>query len=532
MGRGAIAGGVDEFGEQGTMSQGVYSTDFHEEYAAHTSRIVRDRFIWLCALVAGFTLLRSLNRSWNDLVIPFFQFVRGIGVPDWHWGKPLELLPDALTVGIFGYIGWKAWVGKLITDDVQRLTRTMVQIAGGVSMLLYPVYTAGRDVPIESVFTIHVIACACMPWSLRDALRPMYPLLVLNAVLVVASLLARGSASTTGASVWTLKTLFNIAGLVLVSPIFIAPGAIIAWVKERWRTELFRTQFFESRYGQMRGELIDARRVHEALFPKPTTRGGMKLDYRYEPMRHIGGDFLFARWDESPGVDRPRLNVVLIDVTGHGVSSALTVNRLAGELERLYAEDPGAPPGQVLAALNRYVFLTMSQHALYCTAMCLRIEPPENGVWTASTEGEPAIGKVRYASGGHPPLYVRSTRPARDADTSAGEVLAGSVNGPRVRRVDSTSLMLGVMGPEDFDAGEVTIEIGAGDVVLAYTDGAVETRSASGELFGDERMARVIGQPGTGPAAGWSQGVLSAVDAYRSGPPSDDTVVVDVVIAS
>lgn len=474
------------------MSQPLYTADFQQEYAAETSRIVRDRFIWFTALVAGFTLLFSLQRGWNDLFIPLLQWIRGVSTDSWHWGRLVGGLPDMLTIALFGLIGWKAWIGRLSEPDLLKLSRSLIQFCGAVAMVLYPIYTRERLLPLESVFIMHVAAAACLPWSLRDALRPMMPLVLLNAAIVVAMVFWEG---------FTLPRLVQAVSLSLFSPVVLAPGALIAWVKDRWRSELFRTKFFESQYGQMRRELVDARKLHEALFPLSEARGRFRFDYRYAPMRQIGGDFLFARWDDS-GPTGPRLSLVLIDVTGHGLSSALTVNRIAGELERLYAEDPDAPPGFVLSALNRYVSLTLAHHAIYCTAMCVRVDPPETGQTS---------GTLRYASGGHPPAFIRH--------------IDGSV-----RRVDSTSLMLGVLPAGEFDAGEVAVAFAEGDTFVAVTDGAVETKSANGDLFGIDRLAALISQPGRGPAVGWAQGVLNAVDTFRSGQPSDDTVVVEVAM--
>ena len=89
-------------------------------------------------------------------------------------------------------------------------------------------------------------------------------------------------------------------------------------------------------------------------------------------MRQIGGDYLFARFE--PDARRPRrFHLLIIDVPGHGIAAALTVNRLYGEIERLFAENPETGPGEVLAALNRYVHLTLSRHSIYATA-CVRID--------------------------------------------------------------------------------------------------------------------------------------------------------------
>jgi len=514
------------------LAKGVYTTDFHQEYAAETSRIVRDRFVWLCALVTGFTLLFSLQRVWNDLVIPFLQFVRGVPVIDWHWGRPVGGLPDAIIIGVFGLVGWRAWIGRFDDANLMRYARKMIQVCGVAAMLLYPVYTRERVLPIESVFLMHVLACACLPWSLREAIRPMYPLLVVSAMMILVIVLSEG---VSGARV------LQAAGLIVFSPLVLAPGAIIATVKDRWRTELFRTRFFETRYGQMRRELIDARALHEALFPKAEARGDVRLDYRYEPVRQIGGDFIFARWtpEAVEGADASdvaadaaqSLTVVLLDVTGHGLSSALTVNRISGELERLFAEDPATSPSDALRALNRYVYLTLAPHAIYATAMVARVDrvPTDEG----SSGAAPFM--LRYANAGHPPAFL--------CRASKGESAVGERRDAEAVQIQSTAPMLGVLPPDEFTSDAPEMAVWRGDRFIAYTDGAVETRNVRGELFGVERVRRLLsgaeprgamginGQAGSAAgASGWPAAMIDAVDAFRSGQPTDDTVVVEIAI--
>lgn len=503
------------------MAAAVYTTDFHEEYQAETSRLIRDRFVWFAVATTGFTLIFSLQSLWQEILIPVTRVIRGLDATGWHWGKLVGALPDTLTIALFGYLGWRAWVGKLENVDLQRMARAMIQVAAGFAMVLYPIYQKDNLLPIERVFIMHVAACACLPWNLRDALRPTYPLLALNFAIIAL------------VSFWGGVTFASVRNAVLAaafSPFILAPGALIAFVKDRWRTELFRTRFFEARYGQMRRELVDARKLHEALFPTPTPqhRGLARFDYRYEPMRQIGGDFLLARWDTSQGEDKPRLNLVLLDVTGHGISSALTVNRLAGELERLYAEDPDASPSKVLCALNKYVYLTLANHALYCTAMCIRLDPYEHATSSSQStrahadENAPNAarsGILRVASGGHPPAFLRTPAASRD----------GSQQNAAVRVIESTAPMLGVLGPEDFSVDETVLTIREGETLIALTDGAVETRNDAGALFSERRVLQFLQRSQT-PVGGWCQGLLSEVDAFRVGAPSDDTVVVEVSI--
>jgi len=180
------------------------------------------------------------------------------------------------------------------------------------------------------LFVMHFFAALFIPWTPKEAISPLIPLLALNAVGMLAFKVFISDS----------ESYLTVALVVLLSPLLGVPGTLICW----WRHSRFRDKFHYSmlrgRYGEFKQELTDARRIHEALFPSPIADGPIRMDYIYEPMRQIGGDFLFTRYVDR-GEHSGILNLVLIDVTGHGLTAALTVNRIAGDLLKTlgYAED-------------------------------------------------------------------------------------------------------------------------------------------------------------------------------------------------
>jgi serine phosphatase RsbU (regulator of sigma subunit) len=193
--------------------------------------------------------------------------------------------------------------------------------------------------------------------------------------------------------------------------------------------------------------------------------------------------------------------MILLDVTGHGIAAALTVNRLYGEVERLFAEDPQTGPGEILRALNRYVHLTLATHSVYVTALCIRIEMGRN--------------QLEFASGGHPPAFLRAVDGTLD-------------------ELHSTALVLGACADSDFDPAPETRQFGPGDTLIAYTDGAIEARNEAGRCLGIKAIQRILASGKPDPAGvaigvgGWITTILSAVENHRLGPPADDTIVVEI----
>lgn len=335
---------------------------------------------------------------------------------------------------------------------------------------------------LAHILVAHIFACFFLPWTARESVRPIIPLLALNAVI---TLLFMKQAPLYG----TLA--------IAVSPLVAVPGVAVCW----WRNSRFHEQFtfaaLRGRYLEIKRELTDARRIHESLFPVPESRGVLHFEYLYQPMRLIGGDFVYARFDEPNPSDPANLglSLLVVDVTGHGIPAALTVNRLFGEIERLFAENPRIEPGELLRGLNRYVYLTLTQHDQYPTAIAFRIDP--------------AAGTVRVSSAGHPTAFIRGV----DAT---------------IEDVHSTCMPLGVAEPAAFDPCPMTYRFGPGDALLAYTDGASEARDGAGREFTIGGLRRTIASCGSVAPGAWSRLLLTAVDRHRQGSPTDDTLIVEV----
>lgn len=340
---------------------------------------------------------------------------------------------------------------------------------------------------VFNILLTHVLACAFLPWTAKESIRPILPLLVINAIVTLLMLTYLRWIGSTNSQSWI------VAGIVILfSPLVASPGAALCW----WRHSVFRDEvtgrLVRGRYAEMRRELTDARRIHESLFPKMLIDGPITFSYVYEPMRQIGGDYLYAQ--VIPG-DGKGLHLVIMDVTGHGIPAALTVNRLHGELQRIFAEQPTVAPGEVLRLLNRYVNLTMADHALFVTALCLRVDP--------------ARQKVEYASGGHPPAYIRT------------------VDG-FVHELPATTYLLGAEADQFFQPGQAEAQFRPGDRIAAFTDGAIEARGPAGKMIGLAGMRALIAKTETRGERHWAAKLLQSIDQFRAGPPSDDTLVVEI----
>ena len=236
----------------------------------------------------------------------------------------------------------------------------------------------------------------------------------------------------------------------------------------------------------------------------------MRVHYKYEPMREVGGDFLFIQPLSFPPTSAQRwLSVVVMDVTGHGVAAAMAVNRLHAELTRIYAAEGEHEPGEVIGKLNRFTFEALAPAGIFATAICLRVD--------ARATNNTGIRRLEWANAGHPPALLRHVT-------------------DKVDRLETTAPMLGVVDGDEFDAAPRAGTVGALQVLVVYTDGAVETSDRRGEQLGIEGLERLLADVSVETMT-TSDGVVAAsllagVTAHRHGPTKDDILIVEVEVAA
>lgn len=466
----------------------TYTSDFRLEVETAENQLLRRRFLWFTGVVGVLGLLMLAG----SLVMVFAtDALQGLLVQSSKGAVKVESNLDEMSprdllvqygaglasIGVYLTCFVTAWRGRLSWDALRQLSYWIVFLDGLIHLV---VKAAGfTSFGLFGAMVTHIIAASFLPWTPMQSLRPMVPLLVINAGVVLTG------EGTLAGNLWTLAFALFVPG----------PGAIICWLKTSVRFAKHKTRFLQRRYAEVRRELTDARRIHQSLFPAPVEEGPIRFGYRYEPMRQIGGDFLYIH--PSGGCAEPHraFSVVILDVTGHGIPAALTVNRLHGELERVYAENPRIRPPEVLRLLNRYTHLTLSTHAVFVTAMCLRIEPEDD--------------RLEYASGGHPPAFLRAVDGTLD-------------------RLCDTAPQLGVFPDAEFDHDPPrVVPFRKGDTVIAYTDGAIEAADRHGRMFGVTGIERLIARAGGGPTD-WTAEVMGAVEAFRYGPARDDTLVIEL----
>jgi sigma-B regulation protein RsbU (phosphoserine phosphatase) len=236
----------------------------------------------------------------------------------------------------------------------------------------------------------------------------------------------------------------------------------------------------------MRRDLQAAAAVQMCLLPQsPPEVAGYDFAWEFIPSEFVAGDiFNIHRLDEN------RLAIYIIDVSGHGVPSAMLSVTLSRALEPVPGDGsilkrriPTPPhyeiasPSEVLAALNSR-FPMDSNNGLYHTAICGVLDIRDR--------------RLTLSRAGHPhPIITRDGR--GDLFKCNGGVPVG--------------MLAGVEYPEDVCA------LKSGDRFFLYSDGLIEAMTPSGQILGAERLADALAQSHDLPL---SEGITNAMNILRA----------------
>ncbi|WP_375174076.1 PP2C family protein-serine/threonine phosphatase [Pseudooceanicola sp.] len=217
-------------------------------------------------------------------------------------------------------------------------------------------------------------------------------------------------------------------------------------------------------YDSIDSDLLEAKKLQQSLVrERQVDFGRGQVSQILRTAGRVGGDLV----GYYP-VEQDRVVVYSIDVSGHGISSALMTARLAGFLSSavpnqnvglIGAEQgfDGLPPDAIAAKLNT-IALTEMASAHYFTLALADIDL--------------ATGRVALVQAGHPhPVVIRADG--------------------RVELLGQGGFPVGLLEEASFD--RIEDRLAPGDRLLLLSDGVTECTDAAGEMLGDDGLIRLIG---------------------------------------
>jgi phosphoserine phosphatase RsbU/P len=231
-------------------------------------------------------------------------------------------------------------------------------------------------------------------------------------------------------------------------------------------------------------DLQAAKRIQGALLrPVPTEDFGLDMAARYLSAREVCGDlYEFLRYGPQ------QLGIALGDVSGKGTAAALYGAVSIGIMRSLAPQK--LQPADMLRQMNQLIGERRVE-GRFMTA-CF-------ATWQKGRQ------KLRVANAGQsqPLLY-------KDG---------------RCDRIELTGFPLGIFEEVQYDEWGVTLE--SGNILVFHSDGIAETANSEGQLFGNERLRKLIEQHHEMSATEMADMVLREVDWFsQSAPLSDDRTLV------
>lgn len=207
----------------------------------------------------------------------------------------------------------------------------------------------------------------------------------------------------------------------------------------------FRTS--QRRQQAMEEDVQQAQQVQQVLIPEQLPHiAGLTIESEYRPAREVGGDF----FQILPHATDGSVLIVVGDVTGKGLQAGMLVALIVGAIraEAAHSNDP-------LTALNALNQRLCGRGEAHATGLALRIA---------------SDGAVTLANAGHLPPYLNGKELPMEG-----------------------ALPLGMTPTAKFSL--MHFQLAPGDRLLLMSDGVVEAQDKDGQLFGFERVNKLVQQP-------------------------------------
>lgn len=239
----------------------------------------------------------------------------------------------------------------------------------------------------------------------------------------------------------------------------------------------------------LRREFDFARKIQQSLLPKQLpAMTTLDIAARCIPATEVGGDlFMFLQ----TGPEEWTLGVA--DVAGHGLGAAFILASLRSILR---------------SECRRGISMEESIRST-------------NDILCEDTQGSELFATLFLGT------YNNATRTLRSVNAGHPPGLLWRAASQRVESLEQGGMAVGLFTDERYDYDEQTLS--PGDALLLYTDGIIESKSNSGELFGLQRLHNCLALHVSLPAEQCLQQILNDVAVFHDGVRQLDDVTIIMV---
>jgi sigma-B regulation protein RsbU (phosphoserine phosphatase) len=244
---------------------------------------------------------------------------------------------------------------------------------------------------------------------------------------------------------------------------------------------------------RMRQSLNLAMEIQQNFLPQADPKvKGLDIAGKSIYCDETGGDY-FDYFDQDESSEG-KISVVIGDVSGHGISSALLM-ATGRALIRLRTALPGSIASMV-NDVNRQLTTDIEASGRFMTMLFLRIETQKQ--------------RLKWVRAGHDPAIFY------DPVSDTFEELRGS------------GIALGV-NPSWCYAENEKCNLASGQIVLLGTDGLWEAQNPQGTMFGKDSVCTIIRQNATADAGGILNSLLEGLNRFKKDRDAEDDVTLVVI---
>lgn len=235
-------------------------------------------------------------------------------------------------------------------------------------------------------------------------------------------------------------------------------------------------------------DLRAAAMIQQSLLPMHLpSLPNLEISWLCHPCELVGGDICsISKADEDSSI------FYILDVSGHGVSSAMVTVSMTQYLQQKQFLNSLLSPKQVLSALNQdYPF---EKFNMFSTIFYMLFNSKS--------------GQLTYSSAGHPPaVYLQQTKPFQLLTTNG--------------------ILIGVDSQFQYEEIEQTLK--NGDKIILYTDGIIEFCNSQGEFYGNDRFYNLLEQSKSYPVKEIIQRISESLTQFGKGKaPHDDISILGI----
>ena len=241
---------------------------------------------------------------------------------------------------------------------------------------------------------------------------------------------------------------------------------------------------------RLRRGLYLAQEVQQSLLPKKCPNlDGLDIAARSLYCDETGGDYFdFFENDEH------QLNVVIGDVSGHGISSALLMASVRAFI-RQRTNLPGSM-SRTLLDVNQQLVIDVEESGNFMTLFHLKIDPVKR--------------RASWIRGGHDPAIFYN--PHSD----------------RFRELDGKGQALGITVEAEFEENE-RAELAPGQIIVLATDGVWEARNKQGDMFGKAYLYDLVRQHRSSAADDILNHCFQALEEFQTQTVREDDITMVVI---